>query len=285
MFAHQSRPRTVQLTGNHANQTSRRLWVFLLIIVVCSTVVLSVHPFPARADRQTVVSSDYASSVSGTPGTSIYVQPTVSANTGMIPGTNVTVSVFINNVTKLDAWEFKLKVDTSLLRAVDADVTPYWETQQAQSKGSYIIQVNATRGTALVYWVSYRQPNGTIPSLTTTVPFQLGTATFEVLEITTDTPFHIVTYQEDPNFGTLLYDTNINFIDYRSTDGTFANLRAPWDLNWDLKVNIVDLVLVARAFGTTPGSPGWDPLADVNGDGHVDIADLTLVGTHFGQNI
>src|SRR5207245_5901728 len=114
MFAHQSRPRTVQLTGNHANQTSRRLWVFLLIIVVCSTVVLSVHPFPARADRQTVVSSDYASSVSGTPGTSIYVQPTVSANTGMIRGMNLTVSVFMNNVTNLDAWECMWKVNRNL---------------------------------------------------------------------------------------------------------------------------------------------------------------------------
>jgi len=203
----------------------------------------------------------------------------------MIPGTNVTINVFINNVTNLDAWEYKVKVDTGVLKAVGADVTPYWETQQAQSKGLYIIQVNATQGTAFVYWVSLRQPDGTIPSLTTAVPFQLGTATFQVLGTTQDTPFHIVTYQEDPRFGTLLYDTSLNFIDYRSTDGTFANLRAPCDINWDLKVNILDLVLVARSFGTTPGSPGWNPQADVNGDGHVDIADLTIVGIHFGQNV
>ena len=285
MIAHQVMPRTVQVTGNPANQPSRGLRVFLLIIVVCSTVVLSVHLLPARADTQSVVSGDYASSVSGTPGTSIFIQPTLSANAGMIPGTNVTVGVFINNVTNLDAWEYKVKIDTNLLKAVGADVTPYWETQQAQSKGLYIIQVNATQGTAFVYWVSLRQPDGTIPSLTTTVPFQLGTATFQVLGTTRDTPFHIVTYQEDPKFGTLLYDTSLNFIDYRSTDGAFANLRAPWDLNWDLKVNIVDLVLVARSFGTTPGTPGWNPLADVNGDGRVDITDLTMVGTHFGQNI
>ena len=285
MFAHQVMPRTVQVTGNRSNQTSSGFRVFLLIAVVCSAVVLSVHPLPARVDRSTVASSPYTTSAPGSPGTSIFIQPTISANAGMIPGTNVTVNVFINNVTNLDAWEYKVKVDTSLLKAVGADVTPYWETQQAQSKGLYIIQVNATQGTAFVYWVSLRQPDGTIPSLTTTVPFQLGTATFQILGTTKDAPFHIVTYQEDPKFGTLLYDTSLNFIDYRATDGAFANLRAPWDINWDLKVNIVDLVLVARSFGTTPGTPGWNPLADVNGDGHVDITDLTLVGIHFGQNI
>src|SRR5713226_9791589 len=184
MFAHQVMPRTVQVTGNRSNQTSSGFRVFLLIAVVCSAVVLSVHPLPARVDRSTVASSPYTTSAPGSPGTSIFIQPTISANAGMIPGTNVTVNVFINNVTNLDAWEYKVKVDTSLLKAVGADVTPYWETQQAQSKGLYIIQVNATQGTAFVYWVSLRQPDGTIPSLTTTVPFQLGTATFQVLGTT-----------------------------------------------------------------------------------------------------
>jgi Dockerin type I domain len=278
-------PITIQMTGSYTNRTAKGLSVFLLIILVCSAIVLSVHPTSAHSYRSTSVSDQYATSASGTPGTSIFIQPTVSASASMIPGTNVTINVFINNVTNLDAWEYKVKVDTGVLKAVGADVTPYWETQQAQSKGLYIIQVNATQGTAFVYWVSLRQPDGTIPSLTTTVPFQLGTATFQVLGTTQDTPFHIVTYQEDPKFGTLLYDTSLNFIDYRSTDGTFANLRAPWDINWDLKVNIVDLVLVARAFGTTPGSPGWNPLADIDGDGHVDITDLTIVAIHFGQNI
>ena len=200
-------------------------------------------------------------------------------------GMNVTVSVFISNVTKLDAWEFKIKADTSILKAVDADATPFWDTQQAQGKGSYIVQVNETLGTDFVYWVSYRQPNGVIPSLTTTVPFQLGTAKFQVLTTTKDAAFHVVTDQEDPHFGTILIDTSLNYIYYTPADGSFANVRAPWDINWDLKVDVVDLASVARSYGTTQGAPGWNPTTDANGDGHVDIADLSLVASHFGQNI
>ncbi len=278
-------PKIIEVAGFRRNQVARILKTFVLIVAACSTIVLSVHPNPARPYGATVVSSRYASSALSPPGTSIFVQPTVLANASMTPGTNVTVSVFINNVTNLDAWEFKVKADTSVLRAVDADVTPYWETQQAQSQGAYIIRVNATLGTALVYWVSFRQPNGIIPSLTTAVPFELGTVKFQVLGMTMDTPLHIVTYKEDPNFGTLLYDTSLNFIDYASTDGTFANVRAPWDLNWDLKVNVIDLAIDAIHYGETCASPNWYPPADLNGDCKVDILDLALVALHYGQNI
>ena len=264
----------------------------------CITLVLATEPpTSVRHAYSTATLSDYSVTIGSTesprftaptsssPGTSIFVQPAVLTNASLTPGMNVTVRVFINNVTKLDAWEYKIKADTSVLKAIDADVTPYWETQQSQGKGSYIIQVNATQGTDFVYWVSLRQPNGVIPSLTTNVPFQLGTATFRVLKTTEDTPLHIVTYQEDPHFGTLLYDTSLTFIDYTPQDGAFANLRAPWDLNWDLKVDIVDLAMVGRSFGATSGTPGWDPRADVNSDGKVDIIDLVLIASHFGQTI
>jgi hypothetical protein len=269
----------------YAGQIARVLKAVVLIFAICSTIAFSIHPIRAHSYKSTVADGHYAPSTSSSSGTSVFVSPPLLGNASLTPGMNVTVSVFINNVANLDAWEFKVKVDTSILKAVDADGTPYWDTQQAQGKGSYLVRVNATAGTDFVYWVSYRQPNGVIPSLTTTVPFQLGIAKFQVLTSTKDTPFHIVTSQEDPNYGTILIDTNLNYIGYQSTDGAFANVRAPWDINWDLKVDIADLALVARSFGTTPGASGWNITADVNGDGRVDIADLTLVASHFGQNI
>ena len=56
--------------------------------------------------------------------------------------------------------------------------------------------------------------------------------------------------------------------------------ETPWDVNGDGAVNIVDLVTVASAFGTSvpAGSP-----ADINGDGVVDIVDLVTVSSHFGE--
>jgi hypothetical protein len=52
----------------------------------------------------------------------------------------------------------------------------------------------------------------------------------------------------------------------------------PWDVNDDGKVDIIDLVTVAAAFGTSGvGAP-----ADANGDGVVNIVDLVTVASHFG---
>ena len=53
---------------------------------------------------------------------------------------------------------------------------------------------------------------------------------------------------------------------------------APWDVNKDGVINILDLTLVAANFGQTGATP-----ADVNGDNVVNILDLTLVASHFGE--
>ena len=55
---------------------------------------------------------------------------------------------------------------------------------------------------------------------------------------------------------------------------------APWDVNGDGTVNIVDLVTVASVFGQSVSA--GDP-ADTNGDGVVNIIDLVTVSTHFGE--
>lgn len=54
---------------------------------------------------------------------------------------------------------------------------------------------------------------------------------------------------------------------------------APWDVNKDGIVNILDLTFVASHFG----SDNAPPEADVNGDGRINILDLTLVASHFGE--
>ncbi|MBT5710804.1 hypothetical protein HOI71_07165, partial [Candidatus Poribacteria bacterium] len=57
--------------------------------------------------------------------------------------------------------------------------------------------------------------------------------------------------------------------------------RAPWDVNGDGAVTIIDLVTVARLFGqvVVAGEP-----ADTNADGTVSIIDLVTVASHFGES-
>ena len=60
------------------------------------------------------------------------------------------------------------------------------------------------------------------------------------------------------------------------------------DLTGDGKVDMRDVAIVARAFGSEPGDPLWNPVADVTGtihmvpDGRVDMRDVAFVARAFG---
>jgi len=51
----------------------------------------------------------------------------------------------------------------------------------------------------------------------------------------------------------------------------------------DGKVDIRDVSLAAKHFGSFPWNPLWDPRADVNGDGKADIVDVSTAARHFGE--
>jgi len=55
------------------------------------------------------------------------------------------------------------------------------------------------------------------------------------------------------------------------------------DINGDCIVNIMDLSVIAQAFGAKPGDSDWNPNADVIQDGIINIFDLSLVGQNFGN--
>jgi len=49
------------------------------------------------------------------------------------------------------------------------------------------------------------------------------------------------------------------------------------------KVDMRDVYLVARAFGSYPSHPRWNPNADINNDGKVDMRDIYVVARNFGK--
>jgi hypothetical protein len=54
------------------------------------------------------------------------------------------------------------------------------------------------------------------------------------------------------------------------------------DVNGDGSVDVLDLIVVAKALDTYPGDPKYNPNADINGDGELDVLDLVLVAKCLG---
>ncbi|MBT9147988.1 MAG: Internalin-A [Syntrophomonadaceae bacterium] len=69
----------------------------------------------------------------------------------------------------------------------------------------------------------------------------------------------------------------------KSVTAHFTLVPIEGDVNQDGKVDFSDLAAVASAFNSRPGSPNWNPAADLNNDGIVDIFDLVWVGRNFGR--
>jgi hypothetical protein len=57
----------------------------------------------------------------------------------------------------------------------------------------------------------------------------------------------------------------------------------PGDVDGKGGVQLADLVTVAKAYGSKPGDPNWNPNADVDGNAVVGLSDLVIVAKHYGQ--
>jgi hypothetical protein len=55
------------------------------------------------------------------------------------------------------------------------------------------------------------------------------------------------------------------------------------DLNGDFKVSLLDLLILAYAYKSTPSDPRWNPNADIDGNGVVGLTDLVILAAHYGQ--
>jgi hypothetical protein len=65
--------------------------------------------------------------------------------------------------------------------------------------------------------------------------------------------------------------------------GCTVTVTIPGDINGDGKVNLQDLVLLTKAYGSKPGDSNWNPNADIKGDGIVDLPDLVVLAHYYNQ--
>jgi hypothetical protein len=56
------------------------------------------------------------------------------------------------------------------------------------------------------------------------------------------------------------------------------------DVNHDLKIDILDVVTIVAAYGTTPSNAHYNPHADIaEPHGKIDILDVVLCTRHYGE--
>lgn len=54
------------------------------------------------------------------------------------------------------------------------------------------------------------------------------------------------------------------------------------DLNEDGKVDILDIVIIGRAYGSYPGHPRWNAIADLDKNEVINIKDILPVARDYG---
>jgi len=60
-------------------------------------------------------------------------------------------------------------------------------------------------------------------------------------------------------------------------------VRMPGDINMDGKVDMKDISIICKAFGSLPNHPRWNPIADENEDNKIDIFDIALTCRNYGK--
>jgi hypothetical protein len=69
----------------------------------------------------------------------------------------------------------------------------------------------------------------------------------------------------------------------RSLTVTLRSGGNVWDIDGNKRVDLGDMVALARAYGSKAGDKRYDNTADLNGDGRVDDADLQILRQHYGD--
>lgn len=96
----------------------------------------------------------------------------------------------------------------------------------------------------------------------------------------------------DPSMGELFEDKAVMTVlryegplDKLTTDMAITKINSvvTGDLNVDGKVDIHDVVIVAKAYGSKPEDPDWDAIADMDNNGIINILDIAAVAKEYGK--
>ena len=221
------------------------------------------------------------------PRPSVYlsVEPSIVGATEV--GDEVVVDVMINEVEeeiRLIGVQWKLHYNTTLLSVTDATEGDFFENW-AETAGldpdtiyfwwlqeeDYVISFTIYAEFAVAPPTVFPEGSGTLATIKFNATYkpETGTATSDL--------------QLDEEFIELL-DVDGNAIPYHHLeDGKYQIPIKLGDLNMDGNVDIFDLGIFAKAYGSYPGHIRWNPLADVVRDKVINILDVVTIAKNFGK--
>jgi hypothetical protein len=187
------------------------------------------------------------------------------------------------DTSKVIGFEIKLRYNTTLLKVLNATAGTFFEAFAGEPNGG-VLYYGPYLVSDYVLFAGFILPdtNGVWYP-----PFPSGNGTIATIQFQAiyEPPSGISAGCELTLFGTKLADTTPNLIPHNAVSGHYE-IAVPTligDLNFDGIVDIFDALVLADAFGTSPGDPHWNILADINHDGTVDIFDAILLANHFGE--
>ena len=183
-----------------------------------------------------------------------YGEAVVSISPAEIPspavGQQLTVDIAVSDANGVAGYELTLGFDTSALTYVSAENGSYLSGAffPTPTVSGSRVPLTAAAGSAAA------ASSGTLAKVT----FRVTSVKASTLQLSS----------------VFLSDISGDPVSVRSVNGRVVKSEtAPWDVNKDGKVNVSDLVLVARK----------DPRGDVNSDGKINVSDLVLVAKHLGE--
>jgi hypothetical protein len=192
--------------------------------------------------------------------------PTYTAHT---LGETFKINITIAGVVNLYNYTFKLSYNTTLLDAIQLDVGPFLNSPTYQ----YKLIIDHTLGEIWLWVWSYgAAPPASGNGVLATITFKTATAT--------------LWRKNNPNIqscGLNLYDTllvtNTGIeVSHDATDGLYTYQPQPGDLDYDGKVGLTDLRIMALYY-----DPVNNSIADIDQNGVVDIFDLAILTYYYGE--
>ncbi len=189
-------------------------------------------------------------------------------------GATINLTLYVTGVTSLWAWKVNMTWDNAKLQ-----LTPTGNV----TEGPFL----SNNGASTTLFVEDPPTPGNIGELGSTLLVNSSVTGSGALAYIAFTP-------QSLNITTTIQITDIELLNTADNEiatvgpvSTTITVRLLADVNGDNVVNMKDIAIVARSFGSVIGPPpssNWNLAADINYDGTVNMKDIALVARAFGTH-